>query len=538
MTTLEAVEPLAEPRRLALRATLVALFAAVLVLPPVGQKVITTGDEARFAMLAQDMMRRDTWFDARVRDRRYRNKPLLYPWAIKVLSLPGGRVTQTTAHLPIALAAVVAVFFTALLGEQLFGRRAGVWAGLVLITTYSFFAHSQILLPDMIVVAFGMAALAAFWASVTHPPGTTMLALFYTALAFGVFAKGPMGLLPLAVVLVWVLTEDGWRGLRRLGSTVGVLVFVGVSAIWLLPFLLAGSGTFARQVVGQNWLNWYLGWPSPIKVLNYLGEGARGLVPWTMLLLLPLLAVRGQWRQGPFRFAFLAWLVPLALTALSQNHRTRYLLPTYPAAALLIAWWADARGTEPTRARLIVAALSAAGALVALPALVVPWLDPAEPAAVPGLWWKAALMGAGTIALVVFLCWAVLARRALFVPGVALGTALLLAFGVWVYIDWVNRTQDYPRLAALAERHARGGTVGIIGGRYFSIDVYLKRPLARVYTLPEFLVFARRPDRPVMVMPERVWGEMTEDERAGFDLLERLRVRRQVMLVVRARESL
>src|SRR4029453_18593874 len=67
-------------------AVLVALFAALLVLPPLGRRVIVSADEARFAMLAQDMMKRYSWTDAHVRDRHYRNKPLLYPWMIRVLS--------------------------------------------------------------------------------------------------------------------------------------------------------------------------------------------------------------------------------------------------------------------------------------------------------------------------------------------------------------------------------------------------------------------------------------------------------------------
>ena len=67
------------------RALLVTLFAAILVLPPLGARQIVSGDEARFAVLAQDMLKRGTWFDARVRDQRYRNKPLMYPWAIKVV---------------------------------------------------------------------------------------------------------------------------------------------------------------------------------------------------------------------------------------------------------------------------------------------------------------------------------------------------------------------------------------------------------------------------------------------------------------------
>ena len=135
-----------------------------------------------------------------------------------------------------------------------------------------------------------------------------MLAAFYAALALGVSAKGPMGLLPLAVVLTWILTEDGWRGLRRLGSKLGAVVFVAVSAIWLIPFLVAGSGSFARNVVVQNWLGWYLGGPRPLGLLNYVGEFARGLVPWTVLMVLPhaLRPARVAKRPLPLRVSRLA----------------------------------------------------------------------------------------------------------------------------------------------------------------------------------------------------------------------------------------
>jgi predicted lipid-binding transport protein (Tim44 family) len=53
--------------------------------------------------------------------------------------------------------------FTALLGERLFGLRTGLWAGLVLATTFGLFRHSQILLPDMIVVFFTAAATHWLW---------------------------------------------------------------------------------------------------------------------------------------------------------------------------------------------------------------------------------------------------------------------------------------------------------------------------------------------------------------------------------------
>src|SRR2546428_3334245 len=245
-----------ERRRRLTLALLVTFFAAILVLPPVGARQIVSGDEARFAVLAQDMLKRGTWFDARVREQRYRNKPLMYPWAIKLLSMPAGRVTETTAYLPIALAALAAVFFTVRLGQQLVGARAGTWAGLILATSYSFFAHSQTMLPDMLVIAFGMAALSAFRAAGTRPPGPLTMVAFSGWVALGVFAKGPMGIIPLLIAVVWLLTEEGWRGLRRLASPAGAIAFVVVSLAWLVPVIFARGRTFARHAV-------WGGWPAP-----------------------------------------------------------------------------------------------------------------------------------------------------------------------------------------------------------------------------------------------------------------------------------
>ena len=117
-----------------------------------------------------------------------------------------------------------------------------------------------------------------------------------------------------------------------------------------------------------------------------------------------------------------------------------------------------------------------------------------------------------------------------------LGTAVLLSLGVWMQNEWVNRTQDFPQLATLVERHAKGGDAGVLGGRFFSVDVYLGRPLTPVRTQPLFLAFVARPDRPVVLLSERVWNKFTDDVRSRLEVLERLRVRRQLMLIVRARE--
>jgi 4-amino-4-deoxy-L-arabinose transferase-like glycosyltransferase len=527
-----------ERRTRVVGAAVVALMAALLMLPPVGHRLVVTGDEARFVLLARDMLQRGTWFDARVREQRYRNKPPLYPWSIKVLSMPSGQVTEGTASLPIALAAVGAVFFTALLGQRLFGHRAGLWAGLILATSYGFYEHSQMLLPDVIVVLFSVAALHAFWKSVVDPPAGRHLLVFYVMVALGVFAKGPMGLLPVLVAAVFAVTGgEGVRGLRRLWTAAGLVVLLVVSAAWFVPFLTLGGGhTFARRVVWDDWLSWYFGGASPYKYLNVLLELARGFMPWTIVLALPLLLGRRHWREPAYRFALVAAAVPLLVVLLSRNHRTRYLLPVYPAAALLVAWWADAHGGERSRAARAAAWLSLAGAAVALVVLALPWLqNPMERTFADGLWWKAALavVGAATMAAVAFVALRA-GRPVLFVHGVAALMALMLAVGIWFYNDWVNRSQDFRQLAALIERHAQGGPVRVFGARFFAIDVYLGRSMSVLRDVRDFDDYIARSDRPVVVLNQRAWAELQGHRTSGIDVLETLRVRKQPMYVVRA----
>jgi len=152
---------------------------------------------------------------------------------------------------------------------------------------------------------------------------------------------------------------------------------------------------------------------------------------------------------------------------------------------------------------------------------------------VAGFWWKAGLITAGALALAGFVVWALRRRPAALVPGVALGMALLLAPGVWIYTDWTNRQENYRALAARVERHAAGGPVGINGGRLFSIDFYLGRSLTPVRTPPALDAWLVRPERPIAIVTGRAWAPMKEQLTTPAEVLDVMRVRAHEMVIVR-----
>ena len=120
-------------------ALVIAFLAAVLTVPRLGHRQIVGSHEAVFPIVARDIVERGAWMGAELRGLPYRNKPPLYPWAIAALSWPAGRVTEITARVPVILAAIGSVVGTFLLGARLFGRRAGLWAALILLTSVVFF---------------------------------------------------------------------------------------------------------------------------------------------------------------------------------------------------------------------------------------------------------------------------------------------------------------------------------------------------------------------------------------------------------------
>jgi 4-amino-4-deoxy-L-arabinose transferase-like glycosyltransferase len=524
-------------RQRVVAAVVVALAAALLVLPPLGRHLIAYSGEARMALLARDMLERHTLFRARVEGQQYRNKPPLYPWSIALLSWPRGRVTEATAQAPVAIAAIVTALFTCLVGGRLWGARAGLWAGLVLVTSAGFFSHSQVLLPDMLVTAFTTAATYAFWRWVAAPPPATRAAVaFYGAIAFAVFAKGPVGLLPLGAAAIWLVAEHGPRGLARLWSASGVAVFAAITATWLGPFLAAGSQSFGETVVWGDWLSWYLGVPSPRRIGDFLIDGLVGFVPWSFVFPLALgHAIRTR-RDPATRWALVSCLLPLAIIVLSRARAPIYLLPVYPGAALLVGRWADARAAVPTPLARTLAWLAPAAVVLALAiAPFVPDVKDSEILAIPGFAWKAIPLGLGALLLgIVFFHALRRGRPALLVWGGAAIMAVLLSAGVRLADEAIRMTQDFRTVASALERHAPDRDVRLFSASLLlPVDFYFGRQLVRMQTVPELNEFLARPERPVVLIDRRYWRDFQRDFPRDLRVLETIRIQGQDLVIAR-----
>jgi 4-amino-4-deoxy-L-arabinose transferase-like glycosyltransferase len=124
-------------------------FAAVIFAIPVARAPIWEPNDARYVLLAQDIVEHGHWLVPEVRGVHGEGlyKPQLYSWVLALVSLPFGRVTELTAALPSVAAALGAVAGVVAIACRLWNVRAGLLAGLILTTTPGYVVFAQRSLP-------------------------------------------------------------------------------------------------------------------------------------------------------------------------------------------------------------------------------------------------------------------------------------------------------------------------------------------------------------------------------------------------------
>jgi 4-amino-4-deoxy-L-arabinose transferase-like glycosyltransferase len=304
-----------------------------------------------------------------------------------------------------------------------------------------------------------------------------------------------------------------------------VLVALGVVLAWYGPAVgHYGVGYLRETVVHQQLERYTRTWVHQAPWYYYLPEFVAGFLPWSLFLPGALGLGWRAWRQGdPVETAAggtatppplsRPWLFPLAWFAsgfvffsLSTGKRGAYLLPLYPAAALLVAWlWSRAGAGRSRWLGVPIALMSGGAALLAVAMLVMPrrWIpgtmvDTLVPA---DLRWQvvatATLLGG---AAAVWLTW----RRGR--PWATLA-AIVIVQAVCLHVVTAVRAPQYearyPARALAADIRARvpdgESLLSLLGDYDFLVAFYLDRPITPLPGPSELLAARARATRYALV---------------------------------------
>jgi 4-amino-4-deoxy-L-arabinose transferase-like glycosyltransferase len=393
---------------------------AALYLTGMGDVPLYTRGEPREGLVVREIVRTGAWLVPMRPEGEPTRKPALYYWtaALALEAMPDR--PERALRLPPALfatAAVLAIWATA---HAAFGPAAGLPAGLLLATAFEWTRAATSARVDMPLAAT-LGLLLAAWTMALVRESRAWLVLAAVGALLGTLAKGPVALvLPALAALALGIARRDLGPVRRLRPIMVLGVAGAGAAAWYVAAFAEQGSAFLSVVARENWLRFVdtetAGTGHAHGPVYLALTGLVGLLPWTPLLPLACAPLAARPRPLPVALSA-AWAgTGLVFFTLAASKRSVYLLPLYPAVALLAgagvaAPPADGRLARLTRlgagtylpASFLLAALAGAYALGLDPGVAVRhWLRPddAEGAAAVAAAARDAALPLGLLALV------------------------------------------------------------------------------------------------------------------------------------------
>jgi len=232
-------------------------------------------------------------------------------------------------------------------GVRIYGRSAGFYAFLFLISTVLYVGMGHANSLDMGVSALlGIAVSALTLAqSVRHLPTQerNWMLLAWAALAGATLSKGLIGLvLPGAALVLYALWQRDWALWRHLHMGKGLLLYFLIASPWFFAvsqanpefphffFIHEHFERFTSDVHGRTKSNWY-----------FFAVFAVGAMPWLFSALHGLIKPPFSWRAeaGKFEASRLLWVYTIFVFfffSISHSKLPGYILPMFPTLALLV----------------------------------------------------------------------------------------------------------------------------------------------------------------------------------------------------------
>lgn len=305
-------------------------------------------DEGRYAEIAREMVATGDWVTPRLDGLKYFEKPPLQYW-LTAASFEAFEVDEWTARLPGAIAGFLTLAIVAYVGSVVASPAAGRYAALALAGSVWLFGIAHLVTLDALLTFWLTLALGAFIVAqhVRDTPAsqTRFMLIAWAATAAGVLTKGLIALLiPFCTLVLYTLAARDRSPWTRLHLVKGLVVLLVLAAPWFVLVSMRNP-EFARFFFihehFQRFLTtehrrtgawWYF---VPMVVV--------GLLPWTGIFLWRL---RRSWRSAtrqPDGFAWarfcLVWSAfVLVFFSLSGSKLPSYILPIFPAAALVLGW--------------------------------------------------------------------------------------------------------------------------------------------------------------------------------------------------------
>lgn len=342
-------------------------------------------DEGRYAEIAREMFASGDWVTIRYNDLKYFEKPPFHLW-MTALAYHAFGVGEWQARLWVAVSGAIGLLATVLAGRRWFGPRVGWLTGLVLVATPTWYLSAHFNSLDMGVAGALACVLAGFL--IAQHPQTPRAAqrrwmwFAWAAMGIAVLTKGLIGVvLPGLVLIVYMLIARDWGLWRRLHLLSGALVLLAVTLPWFVLVSMRNPEFAYFFFVHEHWQRY----TSTVHhrsapIWYFVPQLVAGFWPWLGLGWGIAVGVRHEVAIDRFRPRLLlaVWAAAIfVFFSLSGSKLPGYIVPIYPALAILAALALDRLDARGWQRQIIGMAVVLAIGLLATPQLTRLAKDPA-----------------------------------------------------------------------------------------------------------------------------------------------------------------
>ena len=333
------------------RVLLLVLIGLVLFVPFLGNHDLWYPDEPNIGEVCKAMYLSGDWVAPRRVGEIWVDYPPMLYWVGTISAHALGGISEFALRLPNAIAAIILVLLTCVAVSRWLGPRSGLWAGFLLLTFQQFAAQAVEYRPDMLFALFITAGFFTYVGGCGERGRWWLRVLAFVFFGLAMLSKGPLGLLlPGLVLVLWHGTNREWR--RLLGLAPLAMISVAVYMPWFVACANAmGADSILHELYAQNFARFVAGARGHEQpIFYYLKYFWSDLFPWSFLTPFAVvwLVKTGRWRDRNVQLALWWFGTFVVFLSLAVTKRQVYLLPAYPAVALLLTPWVDSvcRGGE------------------------------------------------------------------------------------------------------------------------------------------------------------------------------------------------
>ena len=318
---------------------IIPVFTAILYFAYLGNIDLWDPDEPRYCEVVREMFSLKQFLVPHLNGQIYGDKPPLFFWSMAGFVILFHSIKEWVLRLTPAISGFLTVILTFIYSKKLFNKNVAIFSSIILSTSYLMVHLSRrcnidtfftlLILISTITIHYGLVKNKKFY---------YYLSCLFQGLA--IITKGPLGfIIPLFTLIGYLVFTKDKEKFKSIPWLTGFIILLIPVAAWLVPAtIVAGKEYTYNLIMNQVIHRFEHGIAHPHNSFYYFYQFPLDFMPWSLFL--PFLFLKGK---VDLKNKNLIWLIfwfaiNFLFLSISKEKRGLYLLPIYPAFAIIMGY--------------------------------------------------------------------------------------------------------------------------------------------------------------------------------------------------------